>query len=55
MYLIIFEDAYVIKREKFTVDDFNAADWGLNTLVDISNPSNPTVFREGKWVPIDVE
>jgi hypothetical protein len=55
MYLVIFEDRYVIKREKFTKDDLQPAEWGLTTLVDISDPSNPTVLREGGWAPIDVE
>mgnify|MGYP003443743577 CR=1 FL=1 len=55
MYLVIFEDGYVIKREKFSKSEFNIPDWGKAAWVDISNPSNPTVYRDGEWQAIGVE
>ena len=55
MYLVIFEDGYVIKRGKFSKSEFNIPDWGKAAWVDISNPSNPTIFSGAEWIPIGIE
>lgn len=56
MYIAIYEDGEVVlaKTKKISELDLNLVKQGFLTLIDISTPKKPTVFRDGQWQLIRV-
>jgi hypothetical protein len=56
MFLIIFEDDNVKAKEKLSYDDFDACDYGVCALLDISNPKAPKEYNPNTntWENLEV-
>ncbi len=55
MYIIIFEDNSVKTLKSISDNEINSVFDGYCSLIDISDPNNPTEFdpNENSWVPVE--
>jgi hypothetical protein len=53
MYLVISADGSIQKTNSVTEGDLDASEQGLQDVIDISDPEEPTIYIEGDWLEIE--